>query len=153
MFQFLSAVFLLTVLDQGTKALAYYYLRPAGEIRLLPGMFHLQYVQNTGAAFGLFKDHQFLLSIFAVIIIAAAVYFWNKLPKEHHFLPLRIICCLIFAGALGNMIDRILHGYVIDFLYFALIDFPVFNVADIYVTVSCFLLLFLLLFIYREEIE
>ena len=58
---------------------------------------------------------------------------------------------LIFAGAIGNFIDRIRQGFVVDFLYFELIDFPIFNVADIYVTVGCILLILLLLFYYKDE--
>ena len=66
-------------------------------------------------------------------------------------LPLRICAVFIFSGAIGNFIDRLKLGYVVDFFYFKLIDFPVFNVADIYVTVGTFILAFLLSFYYKEE--
>ena len=70
---------------------------------------------------------------------------------ELRFLPLQVCGVLVFAGAWGNCIDRLSHGYVIDFFYFILIDFPIFNVADIYVTVAAFVLVILLLFYYKEE--
>ena len=61
------------------------------------------------------------------------------------------ICLLFFAGAIGNFIDRVMRNYVVDFFYFSLIDFPIFNVADIYVTVAAFAMIFLGLFYYKEE--
>ena len=70
---------------------------------------------------------------------------------ERKYLPLRACAVLIAAGAVGNFIDRIRLGYVVDFLYFKLIDFPIFNVADIYVTVSTALFIVLLCFYYKEE--
>ena len=70
---------------------------------------------------------------------------------EKKFLPLRICAVLIMAGAYGNCIDRIRYGYVVDFFYFKLIDFPIFNVADIYVTVSVAAVIILLFFYYKEE--
>ena len=65
--------------------------------------------------------------------------------------PIRIVAVLIVAGAIGNMIDRVVHQYVIDFFYFKLINFPIFNVADIYVVVACILFILLMLFYYKEE--
>lgn len=73
------------------------------------------------------------------------------MPHERHFIPLRICLLLIASGAIGNMIDRIRLNYVIDFFYFELIDFPIFNVADIYVTLSAGLLIVLILFYYKED--
>ena len=70
---------------------------------------------------------------------------------ERRYLVLRILAVLIVAGAIGNFIDRLRLGYVVDFFYFCLIDFPIFNVADIYVTVSTFVLLFVMFFYYKEE--
>ena len=78
-------------------------------------------------------------------------YVHYKLPLTKRFWYLRVITVLFLAGAIGNAVDRIIHGYVIDFFYFSLIDFPIFNVADIYVTVSTFLFVVLILFYYKEE--
>ena len=85
------------------------------------------------------------------LISAAVIWFFSRVPMELRFLPLQVCGVLVFAGAWGNCVDRLSHGYVIDFFYFILIDFPIFNVADIYVTVAAFLLVILLLFYYKEE--
>ena len=74
-----------------------------------------------------------------------------QLPDEKKFVPLRICITLITAGAAGNLIDRVVQGYVVDFLYFILIDFPIFNVADCYVTVATAVLLILLMKVYSDE--
>lgn len=144
-------LFLLITFDQLTKYLAYAVLRTGGPFVLIPGVFELRYLENRGAAFGMMEHMQWLFILFALAITAAAVYFYLRMPMEKKFQPLRILCATLAAGALGNMIDRILHKYVIDFLYFSLIDFPIFNVADIYVCVSTAVFLLLTLFYYKEE--
>ena len=70
---------------------------------------------------------------------------------EKKYIPLKILCGMITAGGIGNLIDRVRLNYVVDFIYFSLIDFPVFNVADIYVTTSMILLLILVFFYYKDE--
>ncbi|MDO5345976.1 MAG: signal peptidase II [Lachnospiraceae bacterium] len=142
---------LLLAADQLTKLLAYTQLRPYGPIKLLPGIFELHYLENQGAAFGMMENMQWVFILFAFVIVAGALLFYIRLPMGDRFRPLRILCITLSAGALGNMIDRITHHYVIDFLYFSLIDFPIFNVADIYVCVSTAILLLLLLFVYKDE--
>lgn len=89
--------------------------------------------------------------IIAVIVVAAAVYAVFRMPASKKYLPLHLIAMFLSAGAIGNMIDRFTRGYVVDFLYFKLIDFPIFNVADCYVTVSMFFFILLFLFLYKEE--
>jgi signal peptidase II len=84
-------------------------------------------------------------------VFVAALYVIWKLPDEKKFVPLRICITLITAGAAGNLIDRVAQGYVVDFLYFILIDFPIFNVADCYVTVATAVLLILLMKVYSDE--
>ena len=74
-----------------------------------------------------------------------------KLPETKRTIPLKACIVSVVAGAIGNLIDRVRLNYVIDFLYFKLIDFPIFNVADIYVTVAAFVLIFLILFYYKES--
>ena len=80
-----------------------------------------------------------------------AIWIYGKLPNAQRYLPLRICAVLILSGAFGNCIDRIRLNYVVDFLYFKLINFPIFNVADIYVTVAAFLLVILILIYYKED--
>lgn len=141
----------LLAVDQLTKLLAYMFLRPDGPMELLPGVFELHYLENQGAAFGMMEHMQWVFILFALAMAAAAGFVYLRLPSCSRFLPLRILCVTLSAGALGNMIDRLAHRYVVDFLYFSLIDFPIFNVADIYVCVSTAVLLFLLLFVYKDE--
>ena len=118
---------------------------------LINNVFELYYLENRGAAFGIFQGKRFAFLIITVVILLVLAYcFWN-IPYTAKYTSLRCIIVLIGAGAVGNFIDRMSNGYVVDFFYFKLIDFPVFNVADIYVTVGTFILAFLLLFYYKEE--
>lgn len=142
----------LIAVDQATKLAAAHFLKGNDPVSLIPGVFEFFYLENRGAAFGMFKGRQLLLAVLALLISFFAGRACVKLlPQERKYLPLRIVCVMLSAGALGNMIDRIWHHYVIDFLYFSLIRFPVFNVADVYVCVSCAMLLLLVLFYYKDE--
>ena len=118
---------------------------------LIDGVFELRYLENRGAAFGMMQDMRFLLAAGAVIVCGLIVYLYLRMPEKRRYLPLRICAVLLCAGAAGNMIDRIRLGYVIDFFYFRLIDFPIFNVADCYVVAACIVFALLVLFYYREE--
>ncbi len=146
----LVVVALLTFLDQYTKVLAAAKL-PGKPVDILPGVFRLQYLENTGAAFGLFNNQLVFFYVITVVFLAAAVLFYLRMPRERRYLPIRIIALFLMAGALGNFIDRVMLRYVRDFLYFCLIDFPIFNVADIYVTCSAAAIFILLLGVYKEE--
>lgn len=137
--------------DQGTKHLAVMYLKGQKEIVLLPGVFELRYLENRGAAFGLFQNRQIFFIIGAVFIFLLIGFFYGKIPQGRRYSPMRVCAVLICAGAVGNLIDRVCFQYVVDFLYFSLIDFPIFNVADCYVVISCFLFAYLILFFYKEE--
>ncbi len=149
-FLFLSSI-LLVALDQWTKYLAVLYLKEKNPIIIIKGVFELSYLENRWAAFGLFQNHRYIFLCTTIIIMAGVLYVYWKIPKNKHFLPLQFIGIGVFSGAIGNMIDRLLHGYVVDFFYFSLIDFPVFNVADVYVTVSVAFLVVFLIFFYKEE--
>ena len=111
------------------------------EVVLIPGVLSLSYIENRGAAFGIMQGRQWLLIVISAVIITAAVVFCIRRIRDTRYRYLRVLTVFLVAGALGNMIDRIMLGYVRDFIYFKLIDFPVFNVADIYVTVSAVLIL------------
>ncbi len=142
---------ILVFIDRMTKICAVRYLKPNGPVPIIRGVFELQYLENTGAAFGILKNRQILFIVGTLLIMAAVIWFYFKIPDNRRFLPLRIISTTVVAGAVGNLIDRVSQGYVVDFFYFKLIDFPIFNVADIYVTVSSVIFLFLMLFYYKEE--
>ncbi|MCD7884952.1 MAG: signal peptidase II, partial [Lachnospiraceae bacterium] len=130
---------LLLAADQITKYFAHTYLAGTYGFSLIQGIFELYYLENRGAAFGILNDCQFFFIIIALIIAALAIYVYVRLPLDRVFYPLRFVCILITAGAAGNMIDRIVRGYVVDFLYFSLIDFPIFNIADCYVCIGAVL--------------
>lgn len=147
----LVLVLALVALDQLTKYLAEVFLAGQRGISLIPNVFQLYYLQNRGAAFGVLSGRQWIFIIIAAVMIALSIYVYLCLPQTSHYILLRVVCVLIMAGALGNMIDRICHKYVIDFLYFSLINFPVFNVADCYVCVGAALLVVGLMTVYREE--
>ena len=126
---------LFVMADQYTKYLAIIHLKGKASFELIPGVFELQYLENRGAAFGLF----------------IVLYFYAKIPHQKRYYLMRAYAVLIVAGALGNMMDRLRLDYVVDFFYFSLIDFPIFNVADCYVVIGCALFAFSLLFYYTEE--
>ena len=147
----LLSVLVLTALDQWTKWLAVTHLKDKEAFVLWEGIFELRYLENRGAAFGMLQNQRMVFLVLTVVIMAGTLWIYQKLPQTRRFIPLRLTAAGILAGAAGNMTDRLIHGYVVDFLYFSLIDFPIFNVADIYVTVSSFLLLLLYFFFYREE--
>ena len=146
-----SLIIILIAIDQITKILAFSNLRGGIGISLIPGVFELQYLENRGAAFGILQDHQILFLVITIIAAIILTYIYGKLPEDKKYTPLRISYVLLMAGAFGNMIDRMIRGYVVDFFYFKWIDFPIFNVADIYVTVTMILLVILILFYYKEE--
>lgn len=145
----LTAV-LLVGLDQLTKQLAQKYLLD-GPFVIWDGVFELHYSTNTGAAFGILQDKRVFFIICTCIILAVVLYFYTKIPATKKYLPLNAVCVTIFAGAIGNFLDRLRLEYVIDFLYFKLINFPVFNVADCYVTIACAVFAFLIFFYYKES--
>ena len=142
---------LLLIFDQWTKLLAISHLKGKADIELLPGVFGLHYLENHGAAFGILRDQQWIFLILAAVFLVATVILYVRMPFTARMVPLRIITVFIAAGAVGNMIDRIFRHYVVDFLYFSLIDFPVFNVADIYITCCAVLLVLFVVFYYKDE--
>ena len=149
--ELLAAVLLLVGLDQYTKFLAVKHLKDQADIALIPNMLYLQYLENRGAAFGIFQGQKWFLLFLTGLVLLGVFYVLWKMPQEKKFWPLKGLCFFIASGGLGNMIDRIRLDYVVDFIYFSPIDFPIFNVADIYVTVSMLLLLILVMFYYKEE--
>lgn len=142
---------LLVLLDQITKWAASVHLKGNHPIPLINRVFELYYLENRGSAFGLMQGKRFFFIAMAVIVLIIIPYIYYQIPLSPRFALLRLDAVLFLAGAIGNAMDRVVRGYVVDFLYFSLIDFPVFNVADIYVTVSAFTLFFLMLFYYKEE--
>lgn len=141
---------LLTALDQITKIIAVEKLAD-GPFVLIHGVFEFYYVSNYGAAWGILsgKRYFFLIITIVIMVLIACVYY--RTPKTKKYSGIIFCEILLISGALGNFIDRISLGYVRDFLYFSLIDFPIFNVADCYVVISAVLLCILVIFVYKDE--
>ena len=144
------ALIILGALDQYTKVLAVSHLMD-GPFVLFTDIFELRYLENRGSAFGMLQNKRIFLLLISVVVMAIGTFYFVKLPWNNKMMKLRILIVFILAGGLGNMIDRIRLGYVIDFFYFKLINFPIFNVADIYVTVSIILLFILIIFFFKED--
>ena len=137
------------VLDQWTKALTVANIPMFTEVPVLDGLFHFTYVQNTGAAFSSFQGQQWLFALifagFTVLLV------WDLWKKCMPFKPFERWCiAAIWAGGLGNMIDRVRLGCVIDMIEVEFIRFPVFNVADCFITCGCVLLIVHLIFFNKE---
>lgn len=143
---------ILIFIDQYTKYLVDAKIPLYGFIPVIEDVFELRYIRNSGTAWGLFAGmnmHIFFI-IMTVILMAGMIYVYVRLSADRKYLPVNITLVILFSGAVGNMIDRIRLHYVIDFLYFKLINFPIFNVADIYVVVGMFILAYLVLFKYDK---
>lgn len=143
----LSIIIIIIVLamDQLSKLASANALSLGESIDIIKGVFSITYVENRGAAFGMLQNKQAFFIIATLLACAAIVYF---LVREYKRMPvsMHISLALVLSGAIGNFIDRVALGYVRDMLYFELIDFPVFNVADSAICVGAALLIIDILF-------
>ena len=139
----------ITALDQWTKFWVVENIPLYSQVDAIPGLFHLTYVQNTGAAFSILQGAQWF---FALIFLALTVLIvWDMVKKSMPFTKLeRWLVVLVYAGGLGNMIDRVRLGYVVDMIEVDFMSFPVFNVADCFITCGCILLLVHLILFNKE---
>jgi signal peptidase II len=138
---FLCVAFVWVVFDQMTKVLFDSEAVGAKIADVLPGILEFRLVHNTGAAWGIFGNSTAALGVFSLVICAVIVlYLFVLAPKTSALGTIGL--ALIFAGGIGNAIDRFINGYVVDFICTTFIDFPVFNVADVGVT--CGVVLFLI---------
>ncbi|NLN98194.1 MAG: signal peptidase II [Eubacteriaceae bacterium] len=133
------------LIDQLTKYAAILYLEPISQMPLIPNVFHLTYIENAGAAFGMMSGWQYFLIVFSFLTVGALCYVFFHTPRERRFIAVRLSLCFIISGAVGNLIDRLRFKYVVDFLDFRLIGFPIFNVADIFVVLGGLLLAYVLI--------
>ena len=135
--------------DQIVKYLVVSGIALHSQVPVIEGLFHLTYVQNDGAAFSILKGQQWLFALmFAVLTVAVIWEFWKKKMPFTGFD--RWCIAAIWAGGLGNMIDRLRLGYVVDMIEVEFMQFPVFNVADCFITCGCFALLISLVFFNRK---
>lgn len=142
---------LLVLLDQGTKLWALTDLKPIGSTTLLEGILDLTFVENRGVAFGLFAGKRWLILLMTALIAAGLLYFYRSLPAERKYRQTKASLLLILSGAVGNIIDRVGRGYVVDFFEFTFFEWPVFNVADIFVVGGVILLSIQILFVLKDE--
>jgi len=141
----------LLLLDQWTKYLACIHLKDRIPVSVIEDVFCLQYLENRGAAFGILQGQKVFFVLITLVFLFLVFWIYHCLPADRRFYPVYVTMMLLLSGAVGNFIDRIFRNYVVDFFYFELINFPIFNVADIYVTVAAFMLVVLILFFYQEE--
>ncbi len=155
-----SAVFIiacaaLIFLDQWSKSFMQQKLTQDGPMTVIPKILGFYYVENTGAAFNLLDKQRVLFLIIAGVAVIVCLYVFLKTlnktgqEKKTSILIFHIFLCLIISGAIGNGIDRLVNGYVVDFIRVLFINFPVFNVADCYVVVGC--IFFLIFGLLRKE--
>lgn len=142
---------LLIILDQWTKVIAVNKLMNKEPFNIITNVFQLRYLENRGAAFGILQNQRWFFIIAGIIILSIIAYIYYKMPMIRKYNLLRVLAVLMAAGAIGNMIDRVVNNYVVDFIYFELINFPIFNLADCYVTVAATLLIISIMVIYKED--
>ena len=131
--------------DQITKYITVANIPLFGNVPVLPGIFRLTYVRNTGAAFSVFRGMQWLFVL--VFVVLTVLILWEYFKKPMAFTTFERWCVVaIFGGGLGNMIDRLRLGYVVDMIRLQFMDFPIFNVADCFITCGCIALMVHLVF-------
>ena len=160
----------LIVVDQLTKHWAVLKLKGQPSIPLIKNVLELRYLENNGAAFGFLQNKQWLFYVITVIVLLAIGFVFVRIVRQANKyaqmdpekvrkktlsdrMLLNYVLVVLAAGAVGNLIDRIAHNYVVDFIYFRLINFPIFNFADICVTLSAIFMVIFLIFIYKDDPE
>ncbi len=134
--------------DQITKYLVLTNIPLHGQVDVLPGVVGLTYVRNYGAAFSSFQGMQWLFAVIFVLFTAAII--WEYRKKSMNFTAFEWWCiAAVYGGGLGNMIDRVRFGYVVDMIRTEFMDFPIFNVADCFISCGCIILMVHLVFFNR----
>ena len=139
----------IVAVDQWTKALTVANIALYQDVEFIPGFLGFTYVRNTGAAFSSFEGQQWLFALIFIVFTVAII--WEYRKKSLKFTTFERWCiAAIYGGGLGNMIDRLRLGYVVDMIETKFISFPVFNVADCFITCGCFAIVISLVFFNRE---
>ena len=139
---------LLIICDQVSKIAVLKYLKPIGTSVVIKNIFSLTYVENRGAAFGILQNSRWIFICATIIILAVLIIYKIKSRPQGKIINTSL--CLLISGAIGNLIDRIFRGFVVDMLEVTFIEYPVFNVADCFVVVGAILLGIYIMFIYKE---
>ena len=142
--KWIGSASLIVLLDQVVKYFVAQHLSQTDSAVIIPHILNFIYVRNTGAAFSMFSGKTVVLGVVSILFCIGVAAFWIVKKPQHTLFKLSLM--LLFAGAFGNAIDRIFRGFVVDFIETAFVKFPVFNIADIAITVGTVLLVIYLLF-------
>lgn len=139
---------LILLLDQLTKYFAVKLLMNGEPYVIIKGFLQLEYVENFGAAFGILQNRKIFFIIITLVVIIAVIFY---LKRNYYYInrPMKAALTMLLAGAVGNFIDRVRLGYVIDFVHVnfgKFYDFPVFNIADSFIVISTILIVYMVLF-------
>ncbi len=151
-------ILIFIAIDQITKVIAFNNLKGNDSIVLIKNIFSLTYIENKGAAWGLFAGKMGIFVIVTMIVVPVLILFIFRIQKvkrtidnKRSYSILQMLIVVLISGAIGNCIDRVSRGFVVDFFEFTFIDFPVFNVADCYITVGTTMLILLVMFALSDE--
>ncbi len=144
-------IVLIAVFDQISKYYVNLHLKDASAIQFIPGILSFRYHENKGAAWGMLSNHRWVFMVISTIAIIAIIAYLIISSKKDNSLLFRVSLCFFAGGGIGNMVDRVRLGYVIDFLRFDFIDFPIFNVADSFITIGAFLIILYLILDFVSE--
>lgn len=142
----LLALFVI-IIDQLSKFYIQTNMTIGMSIPVIQDIFHITYILNPGAAFGLFEHQTAFFVIIAVCMVVAVIYFYPRIPQQHKLL--RIGTGLMVGGAIGNVIDRIQTGYVVDFFDFRI--WPIFNIADTGIVCGVSCIVYTIMYLYKED--
>lgn len=142
---------LLLGVDQLTKYLAVINLKGFRPYVLIPKVLELHYLENRGSAFGILQGQKIFILFVGAVFMAVIFFFLFRLPAKKKYRIMHIFLAMVIAGGVGNMIDRIRYDYVIDFISFILINYPIFNAADCFIVIAVIGLAILFLFVYKEQ--
>ena len=142
----LLALFIVVV-DQFSKFYIQTHMALGMSIPVMQDIFHITYILNAGAAFGLLENQTAFFVMIAVCMVVATIYFYPKIPKRYSLLRFGI--GLMVGGAMGNVIDRIKTGYVVDFFDFRI--WPIFNIADVGIVCGVGCIIFTIIYLYKED--
>lgn len=135
---------LLIAFDYVTKLLAVNFMPKNTTVTVIPYLFDFRFLLNDGAAFGILDDNRWVFMTATLIFLIAGIIYFIRLKENERFLG--YIIMLVISGGVGNMIDRVVSGEVVDFITFGFIDFPSFNIADCCVVIGCILWILYILF-------
>jgi len=139
------------VLDQLSKKYVIEELKGKGSLIIIDNILQLTYKENSGTILGFLNNQKLFILFVGVIIITLVFAVLIRLPDAKKYNAANILLSFILAGALANLLDRFNYGYVIDYIYFIGIDFPIFNLADFFILIGCLVIILLLVFYYKEN--